>query len=68
MFIDWKVIVDFVFELAWAEVWTGQYLIKIKIGFENHSKVENSLSGLIKVESCLQDAHWAQFWHEKLIK
>ena len=60
--------VDFVFELAWAEVWAGQYLIKIKIGFENHPKVENSLSGLINVGSSLQDAHKAQFWHEKLTK
>ena len=57
MFIDWRVIVDFVFELAWAEVWTGQYLIKIKIGLENYSKVEKSLIDLIKVGSCLQDAH-----------
>ena len=68
MSIGSRLIVDFVFELTWAEVWAGQYSIKIKIGFENHSKVENSLSGLIKVESCLQDAHWAQFWHEKLTK
>ena len=57
MFIDWRVIVDFVFELAWAEVWTGQYLIKIKIGLENYPKVEKSLIDLIKVGSCLQDAH-----------
>ena len=57
MSIGWRVIVDFVFELAWAEVWTGQYLIKIKIGLENYPKVEKSLIDLIKVGSCLQDAH-----------
>ena len=57
MFIDWRVIVDFVFELTLAEVWTGQYLIKIKIGIENYPKVEKSLIDLIKVGSCLQDAH-----------
>ena len=57
MSIGSRVIVDFVFELTWAEVWAGQYLIKIKIGFKNHPKVENSLIGLIKVGSCLQNAH-----------
>ena len=57
MSIGSRVIVDFVFYLTWAEVWAGQYLIKIKIGFENHPKVENSLIGLIKVRSFLQDSH-----------
>ena len=47
MFIGSRVIVDFVFELTWAEVWAEQYLIKIKIGLENHPKDENSLIGLI---------------------
>ena len=45
MSIGSRVIEDFVFELTWAEVWAGQYLIIIKIGFENHPKIENSLSG-----------------------
>ena len=57
MFIEWRVIVEYVFELAWAELWTGQYLIEIKIGLENYPKVEKSLIDLIKVGSCLQDAH-----------
>ena len=42
-----RVIVYFVCELAWAKVGAGQYLIKMKIGFENHPKVENSLIGFI---------------------
>ena len=63
MSIGSRVIVDFIFELAWAEVWAGQYLIKIKIGFENHTKVEESLIGLMKVGSCLLDASEAPFWH-----
>ena len=49
MSIGSRAIVDFIFELAWAEVWAGQYLIKIKIGFENHPKIEKSLIGLIEV-------------------
>ena len=68
MSIGSRVIADFVFELTWAKVWAGRYLNKVKAGFENHLKVENSLIGLIKVGTCLQDAHQAQFWHEKLTK
>ena len=68
MSIGWRVIVDFVFELAWAVVWAGQNLIKIKIEFENHPKIEESSISLIKVGSCLQDAHQAQFCHEKITK
>ena len=57
MSIGSRVIVDFVFELPGAEFWAGKCLIKIKIWFKNNPKVEESLFGLIKVGSCLQDAH-----------
>ena len=55
MSIGSRVIIDFVFELTWADIWAGQYLIKTSWGWAESSSVElrSNQKGSVKLGLCL---------------